>query len=802
MVQLTVGPGTVYFETYLSLATGRCCIESVDPRPEQIPQVLELYLQISQYPILAGRIRSRMRAEIFARGVISSRQFEEEVKEKAVMSQRREGLQDPFAQESSDVWQRRLDQIRDHLTDFYFAYNLPHALFERIVRDVLAERAPGPGVSLSFNPELAPQSILLAQAKKYASLSRQERDEIQHHLREIIVVLTKSMISDQMGFIRLAKTFFDAEDFETIAERRIGQGKIGGKAAGMMLAWKILQQAHSGDSPDLRQNVVIPDSYFIGADVFYQFHAVNELDEFMNQKYKSQDEIESDYPAIQEAYLQAKLPGDVAARLRQLLSEVGNVPLIVRSSSLLEDNFGFSFAGKYDSFFCPNQGSLEENLEALTRAIRRVYASVLSPDALLYRQRMGLVDYDERMAILIQKVQGERYGKYFFPPLAGVGFSRNPYRWSKKIRPEDGLLRLVSGLGTRAVDRVANDYPRMVALSHPELRPVAGAEEIRKYSQRFVDLIDLEENRFKTLPTSKVLKHDYPYLRLLASEDKGSYLQPIYAPGTLRESKTLLTFDELLRNQEFVRLMHGVLQKLEEEYNHPVDIEYTVEISRERPRAFKLHLLQCRPQSWREGGEAIRVPVDEVPQRDILFLTQRMVPHGQVRCIRYIGYVDPRAYDRAPDRTTRLEIARIVGRLNRRLEGERFILMGPGRWGTSNVELGVKVTYAEIYNTRALVEIAETETEGGPEVSYGTHFFQDLVESHIYPLPLYLADPETIFNHHFFRTVPNVLADLLPDDAEYAEYVKVIDVPSAAGGRHVDLLMDSVEDVGMAYLQQ
>jgi hypothetical protein len=505
----------------------------MDPQPEQIPQVLELYLQLSQYPILAHRIRARMRRELFARGVIERQTFEEEVKEKAVISQRREGLQNPFAQESIQVWEERLDQIRDYLTDFYFAYNLPHALFEEIVRDVLAEGAPSPTVSLSFNPELAPHSMLLAQAKEYASLPPVQRQEIRHHLREITVVLTKSMISDQMAFISLAKKLFDAGDFETIAKRRIGRGKIGGKAAGMMLAWKILQQEDPDGAPDLRKGVVIPDSYFIGADVFYDFHALNDLDEFMNQKYKTQEEIESDYPHIQQAYVGGTFPEDVAAGLRGLLTEVGNAPLIVRSSSLLEDNFGFSFAGKYDSYFCPNQGTLEENLEALTGAIRRVYASVLSPHALLYRQRMGLVDYDERMAILIQKVQGERYRDYFFPALAGVGFSRNPFRWSQKIRPEDGLLRLVWGLGTRAVDRVANDYPRMVALSHPHLRPETSAQEVRKYSQHFVDLIDMKANAFKTLPVSDVLQHDYPNIRLLASEDKDSYLQPIYAPGAL-----------------------------------------------------------------------------------------------------------------------------------------------------------------------------------------------------------------------------------------------------------------------------
>jgi hypothetical protein len=772
----------------------------MDPQPGEIPRVLELYLQLSQYPILAHRIRARMREELFSRGVIDRRTFEEEVKEKAVISQRREGLLDPFAQESIQVWEERLEQIGDHLTDFYFAYNLPYSLFEKIVRDVLAEGAPSPAVSLSFNPELAPQSMLLAQAKEYASLPPEQRQDIRHHLKEITVVLTKSMISDQMAFISLAKKFFDPSDFQTIGERRIGRGKIGGKAAGMMLAWKILQQEDSVSPSDLQDRVVIPDSYFVGADVFYDFHALNDLDEFMNQKYKTQEEIESDYPHIQQAYVGGEFPEDVVAGLRDLLTRVGNAPLIVRSSSLLEDNFGFSFAGKYDSFFCPNQGTLEQNLEALTGAIRRVYASVLNPDALLYRQRMGLVDYDERMAILIQKVQGSQYKHYFFPPVAGVAFGRNPFRWSQRIRPEDGLLRLVWGLGTRAVDRVANDYPRMVALSHPHLRPETSAQEIHKYSQHFVDLLDLKANAFKTLPVGNVLEPDYPSIRLLASEDKGDYLQRIYAPGTLGQSQFVLTFDELVKSQEFVTLMRGVLQKLEHHYGRPVDIEFTVEISKERPEHFTLHLLQCRPQSWREGGIAIRVPIEEVPRSDIVFLAQRMVPHGKVERVRYIIYVDPTAYDRAPDHVTRLEVARVVGRLNKRLEGERFILMGPGRWGTNNVELGLKVTYAEIYNARALIEIAQTGTEGAPEVSYGTHFFQDLVESHIYPLPLYLSDPNTVFNHRFFDEVSNALTELLPNSVEYARYVKVIDVPAVTGGRYLNLVMDSIEDQALAYL--
>jgi len=768
---------------------------------EEIPRVLELYLQISQYPILGRRIRERMREELFARGIISPTQFEEETKEKAISSQVREGLANPFGQEAADVWEQRVQQIRDYLTDFYFAYNLRHSLFEQIVHEVLSERPPSRGVTLPFNPELAPWRILLAQAKEYAALPEAEQKRVRHHLREIQVVLIKSMISDQMRFVQRAKEFLKVEDFEAVGMSRIGGGKIGGKAAGMLLAWRILQHKDPEDEIDLAEHVVIPDSYYVGTDAFYEFIAHNRLDHFLNQKYKTPEEIEADYPRIRDRYMHAAFPDRITEQLRQMLQETGRTPLIVRSSSLLEDNFGFSFAGKYESVFCPNQGNEEENLIALTNAIGQVYASVLNPNALLYRRRMDLIDYDERMAVLIQKVQGQQYRGYFFPTLAGVGFSRNPFRWNRKIRVADGLLRIVVGLGTRAVDRVGNDYPRMVALSHPQLRPESGAEAIRRYSQRFVDVIDLESDRFVTLPSKQVLRSDYPAIQLLASQDKDDYLQPIFAPRTLGDVPLVLTFDTLLKNRRFITLMRTILTKLERHYGCPVDIEFTVEITHNRPPGFIIHLLQCRPLSGSEWDQNLRVPEDIPPER-IVFLGRRLVPHGLVERIQYIVYVDPEAYDHIPNATTRYELARLVGRLNQRLEGECFILMGPGRWGSSNIELGVKVGYADIYNTRALVEIARSKSNSTPEVSYGTHFFQDLVETHIYPLPLYVDDASSVFNEDFFLKSPNALAELLPKDARYAPFVKVIDVPAVTRGRYLELVMHSGKEKALAYLKR
>jgi hypothetical protein len=768
---------------------------------DALPKVLELYLEISQYPILAPTIRERLRSELYARGIISPSDLEREVKHKARLSQKHEGLTDPFAQESADVWQRRLAHFRATLTDFYFAHNLPHSLFEQVLRDVLAKRVPPADIFLSFNPELAPWDMLFAQGEAYEALAPDLRAKVEHHLREIVVVLTKGLISDQLAFVGIAKDLFTVADLQAIRRRRIGRGKIGGKAAGMMLAWKILNLPEANQDMDLKSHIVLPESYFIGADVSYDFISLNDLHHLVDQKYKSREEIEAQYSEVRQAYIGGHFPDEIVEGLQGILARVGHHPLIVRSSSLLEDNFGTSFAGKYDSFFCPNQGTPEENLEALLRAISMVYASIFSPDALFYRHQMGLLDYDERMAILLQEVQGERHGDHFFPTLAGVAFSHNPFRWTSRIRPDDGFLRMVWGLGTRAVDRVSNDYARMVALSHPDLRPEIGAAKIRRYSQRSVDLINLRENRFETRAVTDLLDMEFPSARLLVSVDRGDYLQqpPAYDPN-LSPRDLVLSFDALLTKTEFVPLMKGILRTISARFGRHVDIEFTADIVPGYPQPeFAIHLLQCRPQAQREAGKAFQMP-KTVAEADILFTADRLVPRGRVQRIRHIVFVDPEAYDLIPDETTRLQVARVVGRLNKLLEEKRFILMGPGRWGSANLDLGVKVTYADIFRTAMLIEIGLSHGDSAPEVSYGTHFFQDLVEAKIHPLALYPEQSGAVFNWRFFRESQNVLADLLPESASYTDYVRVIDVPAVARGRFLEVIMDDEESKALGYL--
>lgn len=766
-------------------------------------KILDLTLTLSNYPILAKKIRARMRQELFVKGIITPTMLEDEVERKAIDTQRREGLTNPLTQEAEEVWQKRLGRVRDNLTDFYFAYNLPFGRFEEIVQAAVNENRAGQPerVVLTFNPELAPWYMLFEQAEKYAAYPPEMFEGVRHHMREIIVVLLKSLVSDQLAFIRIARNFINIQDLQEIMGRKIGRGKIGGKAAGILLAYKILSQPQDDDLLDLKEYLALPETYFIGCDVYYDFKTINNLEQTTSQKYLTREQIERAYPRIRAAYLAGRFPEDATEKLREMLVEIGNSPIIVRSSSLLEDNFGSAFAGKYDSFFLPNQGTLPENLAALIKAITQIYASIISPDALFYRQIQELDDYDERMAILIQKVQGEACGKYFFPYIAGVGYSSNPFIWTKKLQREDGFLRIVFGLGTRAVDRVDRDYPRMVGLSHPQLRPISDPGDIIKYSQRFMDVIDLEENAFKTIQVAEALSSDFPGVQYLASVDEGDFVKPIFSLGTaVPPDKLVLTFDNLLKNTDFARLMKTILKKLAHYYERPIDIEFAVQFIPGYPKpGFKIFLLQCRPLSNREWVQSVAVP-QGVPPADQLFTANRLVPSGLVDKIKYIVYVAPLAYSQLADSSMRMELARIVGRLNKRLEGERFILMGPGRWGSSNIELGLKVTYADIYNTSMLVEIAVPRNGITPELSYGTHFFQDLVESNIYPLALYPDSANVLFNYPFFEQAPNKLAALSPQDSPYADYIKVINVAEVQPNKLLRVVMNGEESKALGYL--
>lgn len=772
----------------------------MDFPPNSSERLLTITLALTQYPILAPRIRACMRRELFDRQIINRTDFETQVTEEAIQTQRLEGMDNPLQQESSELWNIRLAAIREHMTDLVFSQHLTFEVLEGLISDVLSERGVTNGdLKLAINPELAPLDLVFEQALTIESLSPVDREKLEARYEESKVVLIRNMISDQLRYVNIAKEWFTIADLAEIRRRKIGSGKIGGKSAGMLLAQHILKNDRS---LPFRDHLRTPESYFIGSDELYNFMAINSLFLWNDQKYKSEEEMRADYPEIEKQFVSGSFSPDILDNLQTMLIKVGNKPLIVRSSSLLEDSFGTSFAGKYDSIFCPNQGSLEENLNQLAQSIARIYCSTLNPNALLYRRSRGLLDYDERMAILIQVVEGEKFGHFLMPHAAGVAFSRNLYRWAPQIRAEDGFVRLVWGLGTRAVDRVGNDYPRLIALSHPLLRPSTDSKAVVRYSQQFVDLIDLDQNTFRTLPVHEVLDADYPPLRYLAQVDEDGYLVTLRSSILGQEQdKLVLTFDEMLRRTPFAEWMRLALKTLEAAYHTPVDMEFAARITSDKSGSVSLSLtiLQCRPQSQLQQTETESLP-STLAKEDILFSTEFMVPQGHLDHIDTVVYVDSRGYFSLPTQADRTTLARVIGKLNAAMANERFICIGPGRWGSANSDLGVPIAYGDIYHTRALIELAGEGYGLPPEPSLGTHFFQDLLESQIYPLAIQLDDPRSQFNNEFFNQTPNRLLEWLPEAGAMQNTLKVLRVSDYAPGAHLKVVMNDEIGKAVAFL--
>ena len=762
-------------------------------------RLMSITLALGQYPILASRMRNHMRQELFNRDIVQKQEFEAQVRKQSILSQEREGLMNPVGDEPAEIWEERHTHIRDQLTDLIFSQHFSFDLFQSIITNILNERGiEQTDPTLTFNPEQAPQELIFKHAWSILRLPPEERAQYEHHLEESRVVLIRTIISDQLPYVNIAKRWFTIPDLAEIRLRKIGAGRIGGKAAGMLLAHRIL----TDELPEEQQSCINkPEYYFIGSNEMYSFFAMNDLEKWNDQKYKSEDRMRADYPHIIEEFTSGQFPSDIIEKLRDILEQVGNKPLIVRSSSLLEDSFGNSFAGKYESYFLANQGDETAKLSAFTNAIAKVYASTLNPNALLYRRNKGLQDYDERMAILIMVVEGAPYKKYFLPDASGVAFSRNLYRWAPQIRREDGFIRLVWGLGTRAVDRVGNDYPRLIALSHPLLRPTPDQRTMERCSQKFVDLLDLDENSFKTAPIHDILDADYPSLRFIAQINDEGYFSSLRSRLMEKDrNKLVLTFEDLLRRTPFAERMRQFLQILEHSYEHPVDLEFTLSINVDNKGNPDLHftLLQCRPQSHLAKGKETHIP-GHLPERDVILQTRFMVPQGVINNITHVLFIPPAEYFKL-QMNERFELARTIGKVNKALKGKTSIFIGPGRWGSTNADLGVPVSYGDIYNTRALVELSGKNVGAAPEPSLGTHFFQDLLEAQIYPLAIILDDPQSIFQPAFFYHSPNVLADLIPADDTLKERLRIIEVNKYRKNHSLRLVMNEEHGTAIGYL--
>ena len=564
---------------------------------------------------------------------------------------------------------------------------------------------------------------------------------------------------------KMVKKHFTPEDYFTVRDHMIGTGMIGGKACGMLLARAIIRNSE----PDIDDVLEPHDSFYVGSDVYYTYIVDND---FWDMRIKQR--TEDGYFALADKFAEQLMNGHFSADMREqfmrIIEYYGQDPYIVRSSSILEDGFGNAFAGKYESVFCANRGTPEERLEEFERAVKTVYASTMSLSALDYRKRRGLDKRDEQMALLIQRVSGSYYSSYYMPCAAGVGYSYSPYSFLKSSDQSAGMLRLVMGLGTSAVDRTEGSYPRLVSLDMPEKTVYSTYADRHRFSQGKVEVINTSVHDLERLPLRTIEPEIPEYLQKILLEHDFDAESRLREMGR-RVSSTFISCNGLVSNKTLMSQMQRMLRCIQNEYEYPVDTEFTINVSDEGD--YTIDLLQCRPLQVIKAKSGVTVPND-IPQEHIL-LESKGASMGLSKASKLdiIVYVDPVVYYNMPY-SEKNSVAKMIGKINwtYRNSGKHMMLMVPGRVGTSSPELGIPTSFADISEFDVVCEMEEARAGYNPELSYGSHIFQDLVEAEI----LYTA----VFNNsktlHFAPEKLKELRNKLDDIAENSGLDDVIQI--------------------------
>jgi hypothetical protein len=545
----------------------------------------------------------------------------------------------------------------------------------------------------------------------------------------ILTKIFNVMFSKDKKIVELLKKYLTINDVLLIKNRMIGTGFIGGKAVGMILARKILET----DYPKFALYNELHDSFFIGSDVFYEYIIYNGWwDIFVSQKTE-----EGYFPfgeKLERLFLKGEFPPHILDKFIWMLSYYGQYPIVIRSSSLLEDGFGNAFAGKYESFFSCTSGSPKRRLEDFLILLKKVYSSVMTKEALAYRKERGLDKVEETMSVLVQRVSGSFHENLFFPDMAGVGLSYNTYVWHPDIDPNDGMLRVVCGLGTRAVNTNAEDYSKLISLTCPTLSIHSNIDEIRKYSQKDADVLEI----------NKITKSHYPLFKLINSlSNEARYFltsrdyktENILNERGKKDKVYYISFEKLLAETDFASTMKKVLKTVEKAYGNPVDMEYTVNFFKNN--TFRINIVQCRPlQSKSLGGHNLNT--DFIKKLTPILKIEGNFMGGSIFYkLDKMIYLSEENY-KLLNNNERYALSRYIGELNNNIpKNEKIALVLPGRIGTTTPSLGMPIAFSELNKMQVLVEMGFSDSELAPELSFGTHFFQDLVETGIFYMVVY-----------------------------------------------------------------
>jgi len=511
---------------------------------------------------------------------------------------------------------------------------------------------------------------------------------------------------------------FDAHDFDPDTEFfKIGKGSVGGKARGLAFASDLLRH-HSEMIQNFSDvNIIIPKSLVITTDGFEAFIHDNHLLKIAD--------IDMPDEEIADKFLQAKFPKWIREDLEVYLKDI-HYPLAVRSSSLLEDAQFRAYAGLYRTYMLPNDcPDFVNRTEHVINAIKLVYASAYFKGPKSFSRRVGHRTEEEKMAVIIQSMVGDTYGEHFYPALSGVAQSHNYYPFSH-MKPEEGIATIALGLGKMVVEgektlRFSPKYPQLL----PQRSTV---EDILENSQRHFYALKLEKT-CSMLSINDTSHLDKREISDAENEFPVSFLSSTYVPNEHRIRDTshvqghpVITFSQMLKYNAFPLsdILNAFLSIGQKGMGCPVELEFSVNLSQNPDTRPTFALLQLRPMTARAELEVVNISDDDI--KNAFCYSSNALGNAQKRDITDILYVKPDKFD--PAKT--IEIAREIGEINKHFaqKGRKYLLIGPGRWGSADRWLGIPVDWVDICNVDVIMETTTEHLNSEP--SQGSHFFHNI----------------------------------------------------------------------------
>lgn len=572
-------------------------------------------------------------------------------------------------------------------------------------------------------------------------LSWEELQDIDAHRRAIFEAIVDYRRMKNQGVVAV----FRRDRFDRYSNfARIGEGSLGGKGRGLAFIDNIVKH-----HPELNQfdnaTVMIPKTVVLCTDLFEEFMDYNNLYQLALS--------DADDAVILDAFRRATLPASLEGDILTFI-EATSSPIAVRSSSLLEDSHYQPFAGIYNTYMVPLLDNRHRMLHMLCDAIKGVYASVFFKDSKAYMQATRNVIDQEKMAVILQEVVGRQYGDRYYPSISGVGRSLNYYPIGDELA-EEGIVSLALGLGKYIVDggqtlRICPHHPgKVLQMSDTEMA-------LRETQTRFyaLDLKNMGEN-FSVDDAFNLLK-----LSVREADKDGSlqYLASTYNPtdqviypGVYPEGRKIISFVGVLEHDvvPLPHLLREVLHLGQEAMRRPVEIEFAVEVDA-AIRSCVFYLLQIRPMV--DVKSDVHIDLSEIRTENILLQSDNALGHGQMDDIADVVYVKTDGYNAGNNPLIAEEISRINAKfLN---NGEHYVLVGPGRWGSSDSWLGIPVKWPNISAARIIVEAGLTNYRVDP--SQGTHFFQNLTSFGVGYFTINDFNGDGIYNRALLDALPAV----------------------------------------------